>query len=333
MTPAGTSSRRVSRLLIALASAVLLALGLLVVVVSPRAAAVIPVSSSLEGLARGVDASSWQHPHGAPVDWQAAADSGESYAFIKATEGTAPANRYYDADVEDARAAGMAVGSYHKARPATDPLAQARAFADRIQSVGGQQLPPVLDIEIDEGLDADELVDWSRDFLEETEALTGRTPIVYTYRHFWIDKTDNSTALSDYPLWLAEYDVSEPSRPMIGGWTEWLFWQRADDGDVPGFSGDVDLNVFAGSTDDLAARVGPVAPGAEWEPDTEGEPGDAGEAIEQPEPDVSPAPAEEVTIPVPGDIPAPEGYAVPEEVTVPGPVLDAARAGFDAVRR
>src|SRR5699024_7692162 len=120
-------------LLIALASAALLALGLLVVAVSPRAAALIPVSSPLEALARAVAASSWQHPHGAPADCQPAADSGAGYTVIKATDGTAPPNRYHDADVEDARAAGMAVGSYHEARPATGPLAQARTFADRIQ--------------------------------------------------------------------------------------------------------------------------------------------------------------------------------------------------------
>src|SRR5690625_7188532 len=105
MTPAGTSSRRVSRLLIALASAVLLALGLLVVVVSPRAAAVIPVSSSLERLARGADASRWQHPHGAPRVWQAAAVTSERFALLMATEGTDPANRYTDAYDADAPAA------------------------------------------------------------------------------------------------------------------------------------------------------------------------------------------------------------------------------------
>uniref|UniRef100_UPI001E4D06CF glycoside hydrolase family 25 protein n=1 Tax=Dietzia sp. SYD-A1 TaxID=2780141 RepID=UPI001E4D06CF len=263
MTPAGQPSRHalLPRLVVALASAAALALGLLVVVMSPRADAVVPLSPAFDGLARGIDSSSWQHPHGAPVDWHAAAASGQSFAFVKATEGTGPANRYYEADVADARAAGMAVGSYHKARPAMDPAIQARAFATRVQSVGGEQLPPVLDIETDEGKNPQELIEWTRVFLTELQHLTGRTPIVYTYRFFWIDRMANTTQFSEYPLWLAEYGVPEPTLPVIGGWDEWLLWQNSETGEVPGFAGPVDLNVFAGTIEELGAWIGPVSPG------------------------------------------------------------------------
>lgn len=333
MTSAGPSARRVTSILVAIASAVALSVGLVVVVIiSPRATADIPLSPDLHGLARGVDSSSWQHPHGAHVNWSSAAAAGPSFAFIKATEGTGPANSHYEADVLEARAAGMAVGSYHKARPATDPLVQARAFADRLQTAGGPQLPPVLDIETDEGLRPDELVNWTRTFLEETRHLTGRTPILYTYPHFWNDKTDNSTAFTDYPLWLAEYDTPEPTQPLPGGWSEWLFWQHADNGSVAGFSDDVDLNVFAGTREDLAAWVGPVTPGEvpppAPEPAPEPEPVPAPEApleFAEPEaaaaPEPAPTPAETMTLAVPRDIPVPDGTALPETVTVPAEML------------
>lgn len=332
MTSAGPTARRVTRLLTALASAGLLAIGLVVVVLSPRATAVVPLSPDLHGLAQGVDSSNWQHPHGAHVDWSSAADSGPSFAFIKATEGTGPANRYYESDVRDARAAGMAVGSYHMARPATDPLVQARAFAARVQSVGGPQLPPVLDIETDEGLSPDELVGWTRAFLEETRHLTGRTPILYTYPDFWKTETDNSTAFTEYPLWLAEYDTAEPTRPLPGGWSEWLFWQRAEDGAVPGFADDVDLNVFAGSRGDLGAWMGPVTPGAVPPPPPE----PAAEPEPAPEPPPEPAPeqppAETLTMRVPEGVPTPEGVEAPDTVTVPAHVLDAAKEGYRAAQ-
>lgn len=326
-----------ARLLVALAAAAVMALGLVVVVISPRADAVPAPSPVFDGLARGLDSSSWQHPHGAPVDWHAAAASGQTFTFIKATEGTGPANRYYEADVEQARAAGMSVGSYHKARPAMDPVVQARAFADRLQSVGGPQLPPVLDLETDEGKNPEELIGWTRAFLDELQHLTGRTPILYTYRYFWIDWMDNTTQFSEFPLWLAEYGVAEPTLPVIGGWTQWLFWQRSETGEVPGFAGPVDLNIFAGTRDDLGAWIGPVTPGelpaAEPAPDApapqaEPAPGPAPEPAPEPPPapiaenQVLDTPPEPVTVAIPADLPTPDGARLPETVTVPAHLLD-----------
>lgn len=317
MTPAGpparaTITRRppLSRSLVALASAVVLTLGLVVVVMTSgsRADAAAPLDPAYHGLAEGLDASSWQHPHGAPVDWHAAAASGQTYAFIKATEGTGPANRYYESDVHNARAAGMVIGSYHMARPAMEPAQQAHAFADRLQSVGGPQLPPVLDLEYDEELDPAELAEWTQIFLDTLTERTGRTPIIYTYRSFWIEQMANTTRFAEYPLWLAEYGVSQPTLPVIGGWSEWLFWQRAETGRVPGFVDKVDLNVFAGTRADLDAWSAPVEPSPAPEP--------------APEP--APAPAPETPLDVhaapPADIapdaapPAAQPEQVPDQV-------------------
>lgn len=343
MTPAGPSARRapLPRLLVALASAAALSLGFLVVVISPRADAGVPLAPAFHGLAQGVDAASWQHPHGAAVDWHAAAASGQSFAFIKATEGTGPANRYYEADVADARTAGMVIGSYHMARPAMDPAQQAHAFADRLQSVGGPQLPPVLDLEKDEGLDPAELADWTQVFLDTLAHRTGRTPIIYTYRYFWIDQMANTPRFAEYPLWLAEYGVSEPTLPVIGGWNEWVFWQRSETGEVPGFTDAVDLNVFAGTREDLDVWLGPVehapepAPGAEIAPAPEPHPESAPELVagreiveapaeippELPVPVEADAAPEPFTLEVPRDLPVPDGVRLPETVEVPHEIV------------
>lgn len=315
MTLTGPLPRRArgARALLALAAAVALVLGL-AAVTAPRAGAVVPLSPALRDLAQGVDSSKWQHPHGAAVDWKAAARSGKTFAFVKATEGYGPENDYYVQDVRDARAAGMVIGSYHKARPSMDAARQARAFAERLQSVGGPQLPPVLDIEIDEGKSPAQIVAWTRTFLEETQRLTGRTPIVYTYRWFWITKTGNSTAFTKYPLWIAEYNQPEPTFPLVGGWKEWTFWQRAgNDGTSPGFSSAVDLNVFAGSREDLRAWVGPVTPGAPQGPAPAPKPA--------PKP-VDPAARDEVTVggsslPTKITIPAIPGVRLPAGLTLP----------------
>ena len=284
MTPAGPPARatltrrtHLPRNLATLASALVLTLGVVVVDPTPaRADATTPLHPSLHGLAQGLDSSSWQHPHGADVHWQEATAAGRSFAFIKATEGTGPANRYYESDIHAARAAGMLVGSYHMARPATEPAKQAHAFADRLQSVGEPQLPPVLDLEYDEGLEPAELAEWVQVFLDTVRARTGRTPILYTYRHFWIEKMADTTRFAEHPLWLAEYGVSQPTLPLIGGWTEWLLWQRSDTGRVPGFADHVDVNVFAGTPGELDAWSGPVEPV---------EPVEAVEAVEPVEPE------------------------------------------------
>lgn len=304
------------RIAVALASIAALVAGLVVVALSsPRADAAAPLDPVFHGLAEGLDTSSWQHPHGAPVDWRQAAASGQTYAFIKATEGTGPANRYYESDVRDARAAGMVIGSYHMARPAMEPAQQAHAFADRIQSVGGPQLPPVLDLEYAEDLDPAELAAWAQVFLDTLQQRTGRMPILYTYRYFWIDRMANTTRFAEYPLWLAEYGVSQPTRPMIGGWDEWTFWQRAETGRVPGFADHVDLNVFAGTRADLDAWLGPVEPVPPPPPPAPAAP--APESAPAPPPAPEPAPAPETA-------PAPEAAPAPPAPPAPAPAADQA---------
>ena len=296
---------------------------------APSASAA-PLSPALSGLAQGVDTSIWQHPGGAPIDWKTAAGAGTSFAFIKATDGVSPGNDFYETDVEQARAAGIVVGSYHKAHPAQDATQQARVFARQLQSVGGPQLPPVLDIEIDEGLSPAQLVTWTRTFLTETQRLTGRTPIVYTYRYFWLLKMGNTTEFTSYPLWIAEYGKPEPTFPLVGGWTEWTFWQRAgNDGRHPGFSTAIDLNVFAGSREDLQAWIGPVTPSGDTDPSPSPAP------KPKPKP-VAPVARDEVTtgtgsaIPTKITIPAipgvelPPGISLPMTLTIPPQLLDGA---------
>lgn len=221
------------------------------------------ISADLADNPQGVDASKWQHPSADSIDWKEAAAGGKSFAFIKATDGTELGNEYFESDFKAARDAGLKVGAYHKAHPAMDPVAQADAFSDAVISMGGQQLPPVLDFELDEGLDTAALSAWVRKFMDRTKEKTGRTPIMYTYKYFWLSQMSNTDEFSEYPLWLAEYHQDEPTQPDLGGWKSWTFWQYAgDDGVADGFDTAVDLNVFKGSTAELDAMVGPVGSGA-----------------------------------------------------------------------
>ncbi|MGV0375801.1 glycoside hydrolase family 25 protein [Corynebacterium hadale] len=203
-------------------------------------------AQSLPGLISGVDVAGHQHPGGGPIDWKTlSGPGGQKFAFIKATEGVGFKNDFYDQDAQAAADAGMQAGAYHYARPAEDALAQARYFADVINAGPKTDLPPVLDLEVDEGLGPVQLAAWTQLFLGEVEARTGRKPIVYTYRYFWYEHMNNTNAFTSYPLWLAAYQ-NQPPAP-VGGWRTLSFWQRSDAGRVAGINTPVDMNLFNGT--------------------------------------------------------------------------------------
>ena len=203
------------------------------------------VTSTIPGLVQGVDVAGHQRPGGQPIDWKSVAGpGGQQFAFVKATEGEGWNNEFYAEDAQAARDAGIEVGAYHYARPAEDPTSQARHFAEVINSGPATNLPPVLDLEVDEGLNPAALTAWTQTFLTEVEKATGTTPMLYTYRYFWYEQMANTNAFTGYPLWLAAYQNQAP-RP-VGGWDKVTFWQRSDNGKVAGVSTPVDQNIFNG---------------------------------------------------------------------------------------
>ncbi|OHV41936.1 glycoside hydrolase [Pseudofrankia sp. EUN1h] len=247
---------------------------------------------------RGVDISSWQHQNGASIDWNAVKAAGNSFAVIKATEGTKYTNPSYAADKAGAQAAGLVVGSYHYARPAL-PISTAIDQAHHFLAAAGNvntpgMLAPVLDLEITGGLSPTDLTAWTQAFLREVESQTGRTPILYTFRSFWTDKIANTQSFAKYPLWFAIYNSNADPGWLPGGWQKWLIWQYDSGGAVPGIPGHVDVNAFCcsaadltssadGTRDEIAARYaaepllhlslgaparaeGPAGGGGRWQP-------------------------------------------------------------------
>lgn len=201
----------------------------------------------------GIDIASWQHPNGADVDFKRIIAAGYKYVFVKATEGLHYTNEYYVNDAMAAQGNGILMGGYHYADVTADPTEQAKRFADTISVKGGTSLPPVLDIEEAKGKTPDELYSWVKTFLEETYALTGRMPIIYTYRSFWLVQMGNTTAFNDFPLWIADYNGGTgPTLPLPGGWETWVFWQYASDTTIDGVQAQqVDTNKFGGTMDQL----------------------------------------------------------------------------------
>ena len=120
-------------------------------------------------------------------------------------------------------------------------------------------LPPVLDFETarESAQGATEasqqlLADVAT-WLSTVSAATGRTCLLYTGPGFWNAFGDHD--LGSYPLWVAEYGVSQPK--PVDGWTAWTFWQYSESGTVDGVDGAVDLDQFAGDAAALAALAVP----------------------------------------------------------------------------
>jgi GH25 family lysozyme M1 (1,4-beta-N-acetylmuramidase) len=210
------------------------------------------------GQARGIDVANYQHPNGAGIDWNAVRGSGIEFAFIKATEGPVRCtgnyytNSWLRRDWNDSAAAGLYRGAYHFARPGdiNSAINQARYFVNAVGPMNrANDLPPVLDLEANCGLDANQMVAWTRAWVDEVTRLTGRDPIIYSGYYFWKDYMGNTAAFSNLPFWIATYGP----RPLVPPvWSNYTFWQYSSSGQVPGINGAVDMNLFSGSGDQLS---------------------------------------------------------------------------------
>ncbi|MFD3706499.1 glycoside hydrolase family 25 protein [Nocardia sp. NPDC058658] len=200
----------------------------------------------------GPDVSSWQHVDGRMIDWHAVRAAGHQFAMVKATEGLHYVNPYFVQDSILMRTAGVARGTYHFARPELPPEPQAAMYATTVLGQNGPlDLPPVLDLETSGGLAPAALIDWTHRYLNTVQALTGRTPIIYTYPNFWKTAMADTNAFHRFPLWIADYSGNDhPEVP--GAWPTWTFWQTTDRGTVPGIHGGTDVNRFNATHTDFA---------------------------------------------------------------------------------
>ena len=194
----------------------------------------------------GIDVSTYQ----GDVDWATVANQGILYAFAKATEGASSTDPSFTRNWTNMKTFGVVRGAYHFFRPAKDPIVQANNFLQLVKnSLEASDLPPVLDLEVLDGLDAQTVINNALKWISAVETATGRKPIVYTYPSFWEDKLGNPTQFSNYPLWIANFGTRTPALP--NAWRSWAFHQYSESGQLQGIQGNVDLNQFNGTLDDL----------------------------------------------------------------------------------
>jgi len=187
---------------------------------------------------KGVDISHYQ----GDIDWAALSTTGIKFVFIKATEADTDVDPKFAANWAGAGSTKLVRGAYHFFDPDVDALSQANHFIATVRLEPGD-LPPALDIEVQEGITTQKIDADIELWLEKVAQAYGVRPIVYSDVSF-IEK-NLASGFGKYPLWIADYSNSAPAAP--GDWASWTIWQHSQSGKLDGIDGAVDLDVYQGS--------------------------------------------------------------------------------------
>jgi len=127
---------------------------------------------------------------------------------------------------------------------------QARFFLAQLNDPG--ELPPVLDVEVVDGVPLAQIASSVGVWLAIVAAKMGR-PIVYTSPSFWNALPGVAEVASKADLWVANWGARSPA--AVHGWSKWTFWQFTNKATIAGIPGsaDMDEDRFSGSLAELAA--------------------------------------------------------------------------------
>ncbi|KPX48831.1 MULTISPECIES: glycoside hydrolase family 25 protein [Pseudomonas syringae group] len=198
---------------------------------------------------KGIDLSHFQ----GDVDFKKVSEAGIEYAFIKATEGATVQDAKYTTYRTDARAVGIKTGAYHYFRAlSSTPEAQRDNIVSTLTAADFDASTEFFAIDVElagnEKATPDEMADNLHKLLtllESEKILQGKKPFIYCNNNFWMNNiSGDKYAFSEYPLWIANWDVSEPKVPST--WTvagkSWSIWQHSNKGRIDGIEADVDLD-------------------------------------------------------------------------------------------
>ncbi len=188
------------------------------------------------------------------VDWKQLKEHGVVFAFVKATQGISFNDPAFRKNWSAMKESGIIRGAYHQMSGGNAEL-QAKAFADQVgRLMLPDDLPPAVCFEEPAASGPAPTIRDLDIFIEETQKLFGRRPIIYggSLLRDAVKRGSSPSALFACPLWIASYRDS-PALP--NGWSKWTFWQFSDGQIGPTdsirevFRGDT--NLFNGSEADL----------------------------------------------------------------------------------
>jgi lysozyme len=190
---------------------------------------------------QGVDVSH----HQGEIDWTALKGPAVRFAYIKASEGATFRDPRFASNWQAALTAGVTPGAYHFFTLCKTGAEQARNFLDALADVTGSGLPPAVDLEFGGNCEhrpaQQEFMRELHTFLEQVERVTGCTPVLYVTQDFY--RPYVAGRIEGYPLWVRNIYTT----PRLLEGADWLLWQHANHGRMPGVGTFIDLNVYRGS--------------------------------------------------------------------------------------
>ena len=200
-------------------------------------------STPPEGTARlsGIDIS--VHQRG--IDISA---TGADFVFVKATEGSGYVDPLFRQHADEVLACGKLLGLYHFTwNSANTVKEEADTFIEAVRPYIGKAVF-YLDWEDPEGWHD---VTWAHEWLRQVYERTGIRPLIYMSAYVAKEFAWEPVA-KDHWLWAAGYPggypdyLAKPDCPYAPFPHDWwvIAWQYNNEGRVPGYDTDVDLNVF-----------------------------------------------------------------------------------------
>ena len=193
-------------------------------------------SPSNDSIYAGIDVSAWQ----GEIDFKEVKDFGIDIVYIKSSEGFSFVDPYFEQNYANAKSAGLKVGFYHyvTARTEDESIRQANFF---VSTIAGKapDCKLAMDFESFGNLSINSINQIALAFVQNVQKLSGKEVIIYSDEY---NATNTFYSLSNYPLWVAQYEVSAPT--VSANWSTWAGWQYTDKGDVTGISTYVDRNRF-----------------------------------------------------------------------------------------
>jgi lysozyme len=201
---------------------------------------------------KGVDVAHYQ----GEIDWPTLASQGIDFAWIKATEGSSHVDPQFAENWAGARETGLLVGAYHFMSFESPGTAQAEHLARQVPASPGT-LPPAVDLEFYGPHGAEHPApEHVRGILDDLvagiERHFGATPVLYVTA----DEYDLYIA-GHYPrleVWIRSIIVP----PSLPDGRDRTFWQYSNRDRLDGHDGVepyIDMNVFAGTREELESRT------------------------------------------------------------------------------
>ncbi|MCY7295014.1 glycoside hydrolase family 25 protein [Alteromonas sp. a30] len=182
----------------------------------------------------GIDVSHFQ----GEIDFLEVEKSGVHFVYLKATEGTRFVDPTYMKHIEAIKQTQLQHGAYHFFQPSLDAKQQAEFFVKTIKQQS-HLLPPMLDVEVSQGMSSDAIKAGVKVWLDYVQAELKCRPILYSYGDFWRDNL--GTEFTQYKFWLAEYSKTLKKPDSLSNVN---LWQYSDKGRIPGIEGKVDMDVM-----------------------------------------------------------------------------------------